>query len=178
MAKFVVLAREAFTDMVRGLKSSAVKSTGKKTTDVSGMLRVFNERRGAIQRSYQKATGKELPANKVAVPKALYERLKSAKIIKKYDQNDLEWAMTEGSSQPRRGFGAPAERRRNAKRLEQPKRDQRKGGPLFPMEIGKRTYEEGQRMLTLKAEREAARSGRKINRTKYVTRRDLEEDTF
>jgi len=117
MAKFVVLAREAFTDLVRGLKSSAIKSTGKKSTDVSGMLRLFNERRGAIQRSYQKATGNELPENKVAVPKALYERLKSARIIKKYDQNDLEFGLTEGASQPRKGFGAPAERRRAARRL-------------------------------------------------------------
>jgi hypothetical protein len=115
MAKFVVIAREAFTDLVRGLKSTAVKPTGKKT-DVSGMLRLFNERRAAIQRSYQKATGKELPGNKVAVPRALYERLKSSTVIKKMDQGELEWGLTEGASQPRKGFGAPARRRRAAQR--------------------------------------------------------------
>lgn len=83
MSKFVVIAREAFTDLVRGLKSTAVKPTGKKTTDVSGMLRLFNERRAGIQRSYQRATGKELPNNKVAVPKILYERLQLVKKGKK-----------------------------------------------------------------------------------------------
>lgn len=117
MAKFVVIAREAFTDLVRSLKSSAVKPTGNKSTDVSGMLQLFNERRGAIQRSYQKATGNELPKNKVAVPKSLYERLKSSKAIKKGDQKDLEYGLTEGASQPRKGFGAPAAKRRAERRL-------------------------------------------------------------
>ena len=117
MAKFVVLAREAFTDLVRGLKSSATKPTGKKSTDVSGMLNLFNKRRAGIQRAYFKATGKELPSNKVAVPKALYERLKSSGIIKKYDQNDLEFGLTTGASQPTKGFGAPAARRRAERRL-------------------------------------------------------------
>lgn len=108
MAKFIVLAREAFTDLVRGLKSSAIKSSGKKNTDVSGMLRLFNERRGAIQRSYQKATGKELPSNKIAIPEALYERLKSTKSSK----GSFETSMEYGSivQKPVKGFRSPERR--------------------------------------------------------------------
>lgn len=117
MAKFVVLAREAFTDLVRGLKSSAHKPTGKRSTEVSTRLLVFNKRRDAIQRRYQEATGKKLPESKIAVPKDLYERLKSLSIIKKYDQNDLEFGLTTGASQPKKGFGAPAARRRAERRL-------------------------------------------------------------
>jgi hypothetical protein len=116
MAKFIVLAREAFTDLVRGLKSSAIKSSGKKNTDVSGMLRLFNERRGSIQRSYQKATGKELPSNKIAVPKVLYERLKATENIKTAAQLDREFDLTVRTSKPMKGFGQPAARRRAERR--------------------------------------------------------------
>jgi hypothetical protein len=79
MAKFVVLARQTFVDLVRGLKSSARKGN----KDIARMLKLYNQQRGKIQRSYAKATGNELPENKIAVPKVLYDRLQSVKTVKK-----------------------------------------------------------------------------------------------
>jgi len=79
MSKFVVLARQTFVDLVRGLKSSASKGN----KDIAGMLKLYNQQRGKIQRSYAKATGNELSQNKIAVPKILYERLQLVKTGKK-----------------------------------------------------------------------------------------------
>jgi hypothetical protein len=170
MSKFVVLAREAFTDLVRGLGS---KGSGF-GPDVQRMFRSYQQNRSRIASHYQKATGKVVPEGKVVVPSELHRALKQETFVKKSSQATGKSMGDEENFL--RGLGKPGPKK-GPGRHQMPKRDQRKG-PLFPMQIGKKAYEDGQRQLTLKAEREAARSGRKINRTKYVTRRDLEEDTF
>jgi hypothetical protein len=165
MRKYVILAREAFTDLLRSVGSKEIKS--------SSRLADYRANRAKIAEGYRKATGKDIPDGKVVIPQRLHNELKAMRQRRKDVTGNQEYETLAA----RRRY-PNAEPRDAGYTREQPKRDQRKGGPLFPMGIGKRTYEEGQRMLTLKAEREAARSGRKINRTKYVTRRDLEEDTF
>jgi len=188
MAKFVVLAREAFKDLVRGLKSTAVKPTGKKTTDVSGMLRLFNERRDAIQRSYRKATGKELPGNKVAVPKALYEQLKSSTGIKKSSQAAAKLKADESTTR----YGGKKFFKEGPGRHQQPKRgvmiqkgsiNRRLEGPNTRIERYGGTREDELRELDRKRieERDVARNREiphrlrayrsgapeRLNRTKY-----------
>ena len=170
MAKFVVLAREAFTDLVRGLGS---KGSGF-GPDVQRMFRSYQQNRSKIASHYKKATGKVVPEGKVVVPSELHRALKQETFVKKSSQATGKSMGDEENFL--RGLGKPGPKK-GPGRHQQPKRDRQKG-PLFPMQIGKKIYEEGQRMLTLKAEREAARSSRKINRTNHVTRRDIEEDTF
>jgi hypothetical protein len=172
MAKFVVLAREAFIDLIRGLGS---KGSGF-GPDVQRMFKSYQNNRSRIASHYKKSTGKVVPEGKVVVPSELHRALKQESFVKKASQQTGKQMGDEEKFFER--LGKPMKKPREASfTREQPKRDRSKG-PLFPMKIGKRTYEEGQRRLTLKAEREAAKSGRKINRTKYVTSRDLDEDTF
>jgi len=171
MAKFVVIARQAFSDLVRGLGS---KGSGF-GPDVQRMFRSYQRNRSKIASHYKKTTGKAIPEGKVVVPSKLHRALKQETFVKKSSQAT---AKREGDEENfLRGLGKPGPKKGPGKH-QMPKRDRRKGGPLFPLEIGKRTYEEAQRRLILKAEREAARSGRKINRSKFVTRRDIAEDTF
>lgn len=164
MAKFVVIAREALADLIRGI--------GSKTAQGLSGFEKYTANRAQILESYKKATGREVPQGQVVVPKRLHQTLVEANKRKKFQTSTQQY-----EAERIRRKSSNRESREDGYTREQPKRD-RKKGPLFPMEIGKRTYEEGQRMLTLKAEREAARSGRKINRTNHVTRRDIAEDTF
>ena len=52
------------------------------------------------------------------------------------------------------------------------------GAPTTIRSMGQRDFDAIARDSALRQEREAARSGRKLNRTGKVTRRSLEEDTF
>jgi hypothetical protein len=94
MAKFVVIARQAFVDLVRGLKSSGVK---KGTSDLPDMIEKFKDQRGRIQAAYRKATGADIPEGKIAVPKVLYTRLQDKTAIKKMDQGAIQDAMEQAT---------------------------------------------------------------------------------
>ena len=73
MAKFVVIAREAFTDLVRSLGSKG--SDG--GTNVQAMLRNYQKNRAQTVSRYVKSVGKHVPEGKVVVPKGLYVALKN-----------------------------------------------------------------------------------------------------
>lgn len=170
MAKFVVLAREAFTDLIRGLGS---KGSGF-GPNVQRMFKSFQNNRSKIASHYKKTTGKVVPEGKVVVPSELHRALKQETFVKKGSQRTVKNMADEEKLFERLGNRMEEPREASYTR-QQPKRDKGTGRNLV---IGKRTLDEGQRRLDLKAEREAARTGKKINRTNRITSRDLDRDTF
>lgn len=116
MAKFVVLAREAFTDLVRSLGS---KGSGF-GPDVQRMLRSYQTNRAKIATYYKKATGQGVPEGKVVLPSKLHSALKQERFGKKMVQrtgkemgDEENWMRSLGREDlPPKGPG----RHQNAKR--------------------------------------------------------------
>lgn len=185
MAKFVVIARQAFIDLVRGLKSTAVKEG---TSDLPDMIRRFKDQRGRIQNAYRKATGADIPQGKIAVPKVLFTRLKDKTGIKRMDQGAMQDAMAQAGGYAADEGGPIRRRNQMSKRGKITSREagiwQRPdgsfgatlGGPR--RSLGTREMDDMDLAYQRKLDREAAARGRKLNRTRHVTRRTLEEDEF
>ena len=178
MAKFVVLAREAFTDLVRSLGSRG-SGFG---PDVKKMLSSYQANRAKIVGYYKKATGKNVPEGKVVIPSKLHAALKQETFGKKmvqktakYQADEENWMRSLGREDlPPKGPG----RHQNAKRSGRVRTTRDDGAPGTIRNIGEREFDQIARDSALRQERAAAKSGRKLNRTRFATRRTLEEDTF
>lgn len=181
MAKFVVLAREAFTDLVRGLGS---KGSGF-GPDVQRMFRSYQENRSRIASHYKKAAGKVVPEGKVVVPSELHRALKQENFVKKHSQATAK------------SMGDEKLFKKGPGRHQQPKRGQmipkgsinrRLEGPNTRIERYGGTREEGLKELDRKRieERDVARNReipdwlsayrsaapQRLNRTKYKKRKE------
>jgi hypothetical protein len=129
MAKFIVLAREAFTDLVRGLGSRG-SGFG---PDVQRMFASYQRNRAKIAGYYKKTTGKSVPEGKVVVPSKLHAALKQEAFVKKgaqqtakYEADEENWMRSLGRKDlpPKRSGRVQAER---ARRL----RAERRSNPDF-----------------------------------------------
>ena len=110
MAKFVVLAREAFTDLVRGLGSRGADIG----TNVQAMLRNYQKTRSKTVSMYRKMAGKPVPEGKVVVPRGLYNELKKESGYKKRVERSAKYLGDENKWE-RKAKGLPVTR---AERME------------------------------------------------------------
>jgi hypothetical protein len=188
MAKFVVIAREMFTDLVRGIRKGSGFGP-----DVERMMGSYQKNRGKIADYYRKQTGKAVPEGKVVIPANLHKALKQESFVKKASQKTAKYESDEEKFLGRLGKPRSEPRetgytRQTSKRGKITSREagiwQRPdgsfgatlGGPR--RSLGTREMDDMDLAYQRKLDREAAARGRKLNRTRHVTRRTLEEDEF
>ena len=86
MAKFTVIAKDVFTDLVRAFGKKGAEFGGDLENQVARGLRRHNKTRESVRQSYTNKTGKPIPEGKVVLRTDFLKNLREAVRIKKGDQ--------------------------------------------------------------------------------------------
>lgn len=78
MAKFAVIAREAFTDLVRAFGRRGSEMTSPLSREVRAMIGQHNKLRTQVRSVYKATTGREVPEDKVVISKVFLSKLRAA----------------------------------------------------------------------------------------------------